>query len=194
MDDAKARLRSQCRARRRRRHARGGADDGEALAGRFMALLESLGGRAGAAKIVSGYWPIRDEIDPRPLLARLAARGHPLALPVVVGRDAPLIFRAWAPGAPLVAGVFATSAPSPDSPELSPEIVIAPLLAFDRAGHRLGYGGGYYDRSLAELRARGPVLAMGAAYQDQEVAEVPHGPGDQPLDWVVTEEAALCTQ
>ena len=139
---------------------------------------------------VSGYWPLADEFDPRPLLEHLHGLGHAIGLPVLLGRGRPLLFRRWEPGMVLVRGSFKVMMPPPDSPEIVPRVVLAPLLAFDRAGYRLGYGGGFYDRSLAGLRAKGEVLAVGVAFAMQEVAQVPRAAADQPLDWVVTEREA----
>jgi 5-formyltetrahydrofolate cyclo-ligase len=140
--------------------------------------------------VVAGYWPMGDEFDVRPLLAALAARGHRLALPVVVARAAPLVFRAWAAGDPLMAGGFGISVPLPGQPELEPELVLVPLLAFDARGYRLGYGGGFYDRTLARLRARARVVAIGIGFAGQEIDAVPNDATDQRLDWIVTERDA----
>lgn len=138
--------------------------------------------------IVSGYWPLADELDPRPCMDRLARLGHPLALPRVRGRGRPLAFHAWRPGDELFAGPFGVMEPSPDAPVVSPRILLVPLLAFDRQGRRLGYGAGYYDMVLRDLRARDPApIAIGMAFADQEVEEVPAGPRDQTLDAVATE-------
>ena len=138
--------------------------------------------------IVSGYWPLANEFDPRPAMARLAGRGHPLALPRVQGWGRPLAFHAWRPGDPLLAGPFQVREPSADAPVVDPRVLLVPLLAFDRAGRRLGYGAGYYDMVLSELRARNPApFAIGVAFAAQEVDEVPTGPRDQSLDAVVTE-------
>jgi 5-formyltetrahydrofolate cyclo-ligase len=139
--------------------------------------------------IVSGYWPLADEFDPRPAMARLARLGHPLALPRVQEWGRPLAFHAWQPGDQLLAGPFQVMEPSPDAPLATPEILLVPLLAFDRAGRRLGYGAGYYDMVLRGLRAHRPApLAIGVAFAAQEVPEVPTGPRDQTLDAVVTEQ------
>ena len=145
--------------------------------------------------IVSGYWPLADEFDPRPAMTRLAALGHPLALPRVQGRGRPLAFHAWQPSDPLFAGPFQVMEPSPDAPLSNPHVLLVPLLAFDRSGRRLGYGAGYYDMVLRDLRARSPApCAIGVAFAAQEVAEVPTGPRDQMLDAVVTEQRVhLCT-
>ncbi|MCK6452254.1 MAG: 5-formyltetrahydrofolate cyclo-ligase [Alphaproteobacteria bacterium] len=142
--------------------------------------------------VVSAFWPMGDEIDVRPLLERLDALGYRCSLPVTVGRGKPLVFRRWSPGLALVPGGFGTSVPPEDQPLATPDLLIVPLLAFDRQGYRLGYGGGFYDRTLEALRAAGrPHLAVGVGYAGQEVARVPHHEGDQRLDWVVTERDAF---
>lgn len=139
---------------------------------------------------VAGYWPLAGELDPRPGLHRLHDRGHALALPRLDGRREPLQFLAWQPGDELVRGIFDLFEPDPSRPLRVPDVVLAPLLAFDRRGGRLGYGMGYYDRTLAHLRAQGRrPLAIGVAFAAQEVEEVPMGPADIALDGVITEQA-----
>jgi 5-formyltetrahydrofolate cyclo-ligase len=141
--------------------------------------------------IVSGFSPLKSEISPLPLLRRLADAGASLALPVVAGRGKPLIMRAWSFGAPLVSGVWGIREPPADAPELFPDILIVPLLAFDRSGHRIGYGAGYYDMTISRLRAMKPVTAIGIAFAAQEIAAVPATPRDARLDIVVTERGAI---
>jgi 5-formyltetrahydrofolate cyclo-ligase len=139
--------------------------------------------------VVSGYVAMPDEIDPAPLLADLRARGHLTALPVVVARDAPLAFRAWAPGEPLEPGVLGIPAPIVAAPVVVPHLMLVPLVAFDAAGRRLGQGGGFYDRTLAGLRAGGaPLVALGVAFSVQEFPALPAEPFDEPLDGIATEE------
>ena len=184
---AKAALRKEMMSRRRAAHRAMGPDAAEAVAGRFLAALgETLARRP----VVSGYWPMGDELDVRPLLHRLHALGCTIGLPIVTPKGTPLVFRAWTPKSPMEAGVFGTSHPAEDS-RVTPELVIAAFLAFDRHGWRLGYGGGYYDRTLARLRTEGTVLAAGIGYDAQEVGAVPTGPSDQRLDWVITETRAV---
>jgi 5-formyltetrahydrofolate cyclo-ligase len=149
------------------------------------ALLAKCPPPAGA--IIAGYWPMGEEMDPRPLMLALASRGHALALPVTPPRGQPLTFRAWAPGAALRAGPMGTSEPFAGD-ELRPDILLVPLLAFDRAGRRLGYGGGYYDRTLAALPG---AKAIGIAYAGQEMAEVPAGPQDFRLPLIATEAGVI---
>jgi 5-formyltetrahydrofolate cyclo-ligase len=114
-----------------------------------------------------------------------------VALPVVTARGLPLGFRRWRPGDVLVSGAFGLLVPGPSAEPVMPQLVLVPLLAFDRQGGRLGYGAGFYDRTLAVLRAAGPVIAIGVAYADQEVPAVPVEPHDQPLDWIATEREIL---
>lgn len=171
-------------AARRRADAARHAPDAAAAAARNF--LHEIGPPAEA--VFSGYLPIRGELDPRPLMQALIERGHRGALPVVVGQGEPLLFRRWAPGQPLIEDAFGVSIPMEDAEVVSPMLLIVPLLAFDPAGFRLGYGGGYYDRTLAVLRAAdGPVTAVGFAYAAQEVNDLPRHAGDQRLDCIVTE-------
>lgn len=146
-----------------------------------------LAARAPQAAL-AGYFPIRGEIDPRPLLA---AHAGPTGLPVVTSVGQPLAFRAWRPGQPVVAGPFGTVQPPESAESLQPEVVVVPLAGFDRRGARIGYGGGFYDRTLEFLRARGPVLAAGLAFAAQELERVPEEGFDQPLDLVATEAGIL---
>ncbi len=139
------------------------------------------------ASVVAGYWPIGDELDIRPLLATLAQRGVVTALPVVVEPRRPLDFRAWMPGQPLEAGAHGTWHPCANAPLVAPDCLLVPLLAFDDDGHRLGYGGGYYDRTLQALRVDRPVLVVGVGYAAQRLAVIPHDDNDQAMDYVLTE-------
>ena len=141
--------------------------------------------------IVSGFWPMQEELDIRPLMIELHNEGCQLALPVVVGKRQPLVFRAWRPGDPLEQGVFNTLHPSPRRETVEPEALIVPLLACDRDGWRLGYGGGFYDCTLRDLRRRHKATAVGVAFDDQFLPEeVPHGPDDEKLDWLLTDRRA----
>lgn len=144
----------------------------------------------GMPAIVSGFWPIKDEIDIRPLMALLHGEGCRLALPVVHGRGQRLSFRAWSPGNTLESGVFGTLQPSAGSETLEPDALLVPLLACDAEGWRLGYGGGFYDRTLEDLRQRRPVSAVGVGFDLQFVPDVPHGADDQRLDWLLTDRRA----
>jgi len=146
----------------------------------FERLLHQLPPARGA--IVGGVWPLPGEIDLRPLLRELHARGHRVALPVTAPRGQPLHFREWAPGEAMVPGRFGTS--HTEGAELVPDYVLVPLLAFDRAGHRLGYGAGHYDRTLAALPR---AFAVGFGYACQEVPRLLVEPTDRALDAIVTE-------
>jgi 5-formyltetrahydrofolate cyclo-ligase len=141
--------------------------------------------------VVSGFSPLKSEISPLPLLRRLADAGAQLALPVVVGRGQPLIMRAWSFGAPLNSGVWGIREPPADARQVFPDILIVPLLAFDRTGHRIGYGAGYYDMTIARLRAMKPVVAIGIAFAAQEITAVPATPRDARLDLVLTEHGVI---
>jgi 5-formyltetrahydrofolate cyclo-ligase len=141
--------------------------------------------------IVSGFMPLKSEINPLPLMRKLAEAGANLALPVVAGKGQPLIMRGWTLGGPLASGVWGIREPLPDAPAVDPDILIVPLLAFDRRGHRLGYGAGYYDMTISALRAKKPVIAVGIAYAAQEVDTVPITPHDAPLDLVLTEHETI---
>jgi 5-formyltetrahydrofolate cyclo-ligase len=141
--------------------------------------------------VVSGFSPLKSEISPLPLLRRLADAGVQLALPVVVGRGRPLIMRAWSFGAPLTSGVWGIREPPADARQVFPDILMVPLLAFDRAGHRIGYGAGYYDMTIAGLRAMKQVVAIGIAFAAQEIAAVPATPRDARLDLVLTEQGVI---
>ncbi len=180
---AKASLRGIARTRRLGLRDSAPPNAAELAANNFLDRTGASGPRA-----VSGYWPIRGELDPRPLLTELKRRGARCALPAIAGRERPLEFREWTPGDPLTRAGFGTSEPAPGAPVVVPEVLIVPLLAFDGHGYRLGYGGGYYDRTIRSLRrGAGACLAVGFAYAGQEVDAVPHGETDERLDWVVTE-------
>lgn len=150
-------------------------------------LSEVLAGYRGAP--LAGFMPINTEIDPRPAMAEASAHG-PVGVPVIEAAGHPLTFAAWTPDCPLVEGAFKAMIPAQITP-LVPEVLIVPLVAFDRNGGRLGYGGGFYDRTLEGLRARGPVLAIGFAFAAQEMDGIVLEPTDQPLDLIVTEAEVI---
>jgi 5-formyltetrahydrofolate cyclo-ligase len=157
----------------------------EAIAARPFPLAIAAG------TIVSGFMPLKSEINPLPLMRKLAGAGANLALPVVAGRGKPLIMRGWKWGEPLVGGVWGIREPVPQAPTVDPDILLVPLLAFDRAGHRIGYGAGYYDLTIAQLRAKKPIAAVGIAFAAQEIEAVPTTDFDAPLDLVLTEKATI---
>jgi 5-formyltetrahydrofolate cyclo-ligase len=180
----KVELRAQMRALRGRL-ARSAGPIGEAIARHALTNTPFPPSSA-----VAGYAPLGDEADPLPLLEALVAYGHQTGLPVTPAGRAALVFRRWAPGEALVAARFGLSEPPETAAIFEPTILLVPLLAFDRTGHRLGYGAGYYDRTLEKLRALRSVLAIGIAYSGQEVDEVGAGQHDERLDWIVTEREA----
>ena len=166
---------------------------GRAAAGQLLASMRRArqqGLELGGDAVVAGYWPLRDEFDVRALLRALDGEGLVCALPVVAAPDRALAFRRWRPGDRLTEGAFGIAEPAPDRPEVRPVALLVPLLAVDGAGRRLGYGRGYYDRTLAALRATGPATAIGVCFEAQRVAEVPAEAHDQRLDWVLTERSA----
>ncbi|MFZ5680538.1 MAG: 5-formyltetrahydrofolate cyclo-ligase [Bradyrhizobiaceae bacterium] len=141
--------------------------------------------------IVAGYSPINSELDPFPLMRALADKGATLALPVIIARNHALIFREWQPDEGLVRGPYGIFQPSSDADDVDPDIVLVPLAAFDRAGHRIGYGRGYYDRTLENLRRVKKVTVIGVAFAVQEIETVPRLPHDEQLDCVLTERELI---
>jgi 5-formyltetrahydrofolate cyclo-ligase len=181
----KAEVRTEALARRNALDPEARAAAAEAIAVRpFPVSVES-------GSIVSGFLPIRSEINPLPLMRRLADLGAQFALPTIVGRGHPLRFRAWMPGAPLVRRQWGIREPEEASPEVAPDIVLAPLAAFDRRGFRVGYGAGYYDMTLNALRAARPTVAVGLAFALQETDTVPTEPHDAQLDFILTEREII---
>lgn len=168
--------------RRKGAHRRAGALDPAANA-RLIAALEG-------ARIIAGFRPIRTEIDPTAAMTALHEDGKRLCVPIVERAGAPLIFREWSPGCAMIPGAFGAEIPA-EGEIVEPDAIIAPLLGWDRAGGRLGYGGGFYDRTLERLRARRPVRAIGFAYAAQEVEHALTEAADQPLDLIVTENETL---
>lgn len=175
----KAKTRKAAFAARRRVHS---TDENAAVLVRDHLLASRL--HVGA-KVVAGYRPIRTEIDPTPLMEAMHRAGHRITVPVIPGEGQPLEFHEWWPGAPMQEGAFGAEVPV-DAHVLIPDLLIVPMLAFDRAGWRLGYGGGFYDRTLEGLRARRRITALGLAYDAQEIPEVPVEPTDQRLDAILT--------
>jgi len=159
----------------------------EAGCGHAGYLSEILAGYRGVP--VAGYMAMRTEIDPTAALAEAAAHG-PVGVPVIIGAGQALKFRTWTPDCSMVPGAFGAMIPESGA-WMTPEIVIVPLVAFDRQGGRLGYGGGFYDRTLEALRAKQATLAIGFAYAAQEMQELPLEPTDQPLDMIVTEKGVI---
>ena len=180
IEDAKVGLRAEAR---RRRLAL--ASDLRTAAAAEAAAHFLAGVALAPQEVVALYWPIRDELDSRPLLTRLMDAGQPVCLPVVRGEGLPLELRLWEQGAPLYPAGFGTLAPSDEAPIVAPDVIVMPLLGFDRHGTRLGYGGGYYDRTL-EVLGDAPRL-VGYAFASQEIDDLPRDDHDVPLHAVVTE-------
>jgi 5-formyltetrahydrofolate cyclo-ligase len=141
--------------------------------------------------IVSGFMPMRTEINPLPLMRKLAADGAQLALPVIQGRGKPLLMRAWSFGGPLEARQWGIKEPLDTAPVVDPDILLVPLACFDRSGHRIGYGAGYFDKTIRALRAKKTVTAVGIAFAAQEIAHVPATDFDERLDLVLTEREVI---
>lgn len=187
--NAKVHARAHARGARARAFALS-TDAGHQVRNLFLnALLPRFAFVDGA--VVASYIPIHDELDSRPLLMALEERGFRPAAPCIVARDNPLVFRAHDVYGGLAPGPFGIPEPPPTAALLEPDLLLVPLLAFDRRGHRLGYGRGYYDRTLAALRARRPIVAVGLAFAAQEMLSLPISGDDQRLDWVVTEEEVI---
>jgi 5-formyltetrahydrofolate cyclo-ligase len=144
-----------------------------------------------SCKVVSAFFPYKSEIDTRPLLGKLASEGWTTCLPIVIALSAPLIFRRWMPGQPTTPGTWDIPQPTDDAALVEPDVLLVPMMAFDRVGYRLGYGGGFYDRTLEVLRAKKTITAIGVAYSAQEVDSVAHGDHDQTLDYILTEKGLL---
>lgn len=180
--EAKAAARKRALADRKATHQAG--IDQKAFA---SALIAALGKPRG--QVMAGYMPIRTEIDPLPAMAMLS-QDNRIAVPVIEATGGPLKFRAWHPGCAMVDGPFGAKIPQ-SGDWLDPDILLVPLVAFDRRGTRLGYGGGFYDRTLERLRACRPTFAVGLAYAVQEQDALPFEPTDQPLDLIVTERGAV---
>jgi 5-formyltetrahydrofolate cyclo-ligase len=185
VEDLKTSLRGEAAARRDTLPADMRKAASEAIAARTFPIAITPG------IIVSGFVPLKSEINPLPLMQKLATAGAQLALPRIVGRGSPLSMRAWQFGAPLDRGQWGIREPRSDAPEVDPDILLVPLLAFDRAGYRIGYGAGYYDMTIARLRALKPITAVGIAFAAQEVREIPKTPRDERLDLVLTEREVI---
>jgi 5-formyltetrahydrofolate cyclo-ligase len=185
IEEAKAALRRQAIARRDALPADMRTAAAQAIATRPFPVAIPPGA------IVSGFMPLKSEINPIPLLRNLAEAGARLALPAVAGKGKPLIMRAFAFGETLASGVWGIREPKPDAPQVDPDILIVPLLAFDRRGHRIGYGAGYYDMTITALRALKAIVAVGIAFAAQEIADVPNTPRDARLDLVLTENEVI---
>lgn len=183
--EPKAVLRRAALGRRREIHQKSAASAAAKLAERLSDEIDRT------HKTIAGYWPIGNEIDCRPALEEMAAIGHDIVLPVVAGQGQVLLFRQWKPGETLESGPFGTSHPGRRALVRTPDLLLLPLVAFDQVGHRLGYGAGYYDRTLWALRRDGGVLAVGVGYDEQEIEHIPADDHDEIMDAVVTDQRTL---
>ena len=178
----KTRARIQAKARRQEFLRAGDA------AASAVELMQHFPSNRFRGALIGGIWPLPGELDIRPLMTALAEQGHSLSLPCTPRKGRPLIFRSWSPTQKLKAGPYGTSEPYPTQAEVWPSLVLVPLLAFTPSGDRLGYGGGFYDRTLAGLRAKQDVFACGVAFAAQEAAHIPTGEHDVPLDGILTDQ------
>jgi 5-formyltetrahydrofolate cyclo-ligase len=158
------------------------------LEGIGKAILDKLisAGIIPSDAIIASYWPVKSEVDVRPLLSYFYKRGHTCALPAVVAKNKPLIFREWCPGDLLISGIYNILTPDEKAPLITPTVLFIPVLGFDRQGHRLGRGEGYYDRTLEKLRAQHQIIAIGVAFDCQEVDSIPHEAFDQSMNYIIT--------
>jgi len=186
MSDVKAAFRKLAFAARA--EAFGAREEAGAVAAATVHLLAEIGPARG--HVISGYMAMRTELDPQPAMAALRGEGARLCVPVMAGKGLPLDFRDWTPDAPMIDGPFGARVPE-GGDWLTPDTLIVPLVGFDARCNRLGYGGGFYDRTLARLKARGPVRAIGFAFAAQELAEVPVEVTDVALDCIVTERGVI---
>ena len=169
-----------------------GKSQDQLIAATFFNAIE-YGLKIDSDSIVSGYWPISGEIDIRNLMDQLIEKSVKICLPVTGKPGAPMIFRSWKTGDKLQLGQYGVQQPEQIKMKLEPDTVIVPLLAFDRFGNRLGYGGGYYDSTISFLRQKREILAIGVAFDCQEVSSVPSNEQDERLDWVITEKRVIRT-
>jgi len=184
-------LKTEARANAKVRRAEAAASSGLAAAEAVSERVAELLSGFSKATVVAGYWPIGTELDVRHTLSHLDLIGFGCALPVVVAKGEPLTFRTWTPQVLMERSGLGILAPAATVPEVDPDVLLVPLLSFDRAGYRLGYGAGFYDRTLERLRRSKPLTAVGIGFAAQEVDSVPRDQYDQPLDWLVTERFAL---
>ena len=180
MDIKTQKIRARLQAKQRR------AEADNALGA--MQLLEHVPAAIFKGAVIGGYWPLAGELDIRPLLTACHAQGHELSLPCTPRKGYPLTFRRWIPQDDLKAGAYGTREPYPEKEEVVPNLIFVPLLAFTKHGERLGYGGGFYDRTLAKLKETSEVFACGIAYAAQEAASLPTDEFDQRLDGILTDQ------
>jgi 5-formyltetrahydrofolate cyclo-ligase len=185
ISDQKSELRNATLAKRDAMPADERQRGGETIAARPFPLTIAPG------TIVSGFMPLKSEINPLPLMKVLAGAGAKLALPAIAGRGKPLIMRAYAFGDEFARGQWGIREPKPEQPEVFPDVLLVPLACFDRAGQRIGYGAGYYDMTIHRLRTMKKVVAVGVAFALQEIARVPATDRDERLDLVLTETGPI---
>jgi 5-formyltetrahydrofolate cyclo-ligase len=182
LSDLKKQTRKAASDVRKRAHDIAAEDAPLKLASRSLPFAPVAG-----RSVLSAFYPYQSEIDTRPLLGKLAGEGWTTCLPIVIALGEALEFRRWLPGAPTVPGMWGIPRPPDNATLVEPDVLLVPMLAFDRQGYRLGYGGGFYDRTLQVLRAKKNIIAIGVAYAEQEIASVPHDALDQQLDFILTE-------
>ena len=188
LDENKQILRQEAKENRNKIVSTAPLDLGDLLALNVVKLLSSFR----KAYTVSGYLPIGNEINTLPTLTALTDAGHQTCLPVVIENDCPLDFRLWVEGSPLEGGPLNTRHPASNAIQVKPNVLLVPLLAYDDDGNRLGWGGGFYDRTLGGYKSEGrPVIAIGACYDDQHIAHLPFDEFDMPMNWIVTEKLIL---
>ncbi len=186
--EEKARLRAEALSLRKETWLKSGSAAARTIAEKGVPLVQSFG-----AATIGGYHAFREELDPLPLLTALHAQGFRIALPRT-GEGTTLSFRIWEPGGPLKRGKFGVQEPAESEPLIQPALLLVPLVAFDRKGNRLGYGAGYYDASLRDMRARQRVAAIGVAFDEQEFPDIPREPLDEPLDMILTPSRVLACE
>lgn len=185
----KDKAREQAKAVRQKIHGGASPSVYTGLSQHLLALLDNIG--VTKSQVVAGFWPHGSEIDCRVALSDISRRGHILSLPAIERENQPLVFRQFEMGDELVAGAYGIKEPSNKAPHVTPDIILLPLLAFDKAGDRLGYGGGYYDRTVAALRQSKELIIIGIAFSGQLVRQVPRHDHDIRLDYILTEQGVL---
>lgn len=185
----KDKAREQAKAVRQKLHGGANPDIYSDLSEHLLKLLGDIG--VAKQSVVAGFWPIGSEIDPRIALNDLSRRGYILALPIIEAENQPLVFKQFELGDELHAGMFKTKEPNNNAPSLEPDIILVPLLAFDAGGGRLGYGGGYYDRTIEKYKKIKNIITIGIAFAGQLVRSVPHDDHDIHLDYILTERGLL---
>lgn len=180
--------REQAKAVRQKIHGISDASTSIDLSKHILAQVKSI---SADRHIIASFWPLGSEIDVRIAMSDLSRLGHTLCLPVIEQKHQPLVFRQYETGDELHTGAFKTKEPSADAPKIVPDILLVPLLAFDNDGHRLGYGGGYYDRTISNIKQQNSLVTIGIGFSGQKVRSVPNAEHDIRLDYIVTEQGLL---